>query len=274
MDVTGMEMDRRGFLLGMGGALLAMRAGTAGADGAAGLAPEDPRAALQAMLRLQGRLDGRDAPWWYFGRIHGIVGDEAPRLLVRFEGLEILRLTAAGDDEYAASGVTTSFFQDPRTQAVLDTFDNPYTGARNRVTPNLIAGTGKPVAWYTPRGVRPARVPASAWDFAGQFLDWTFHGDTVWLSHERAYPPGVPQPMGESSVIRAKAADLRDASRAFVPAGFSSTYFAPWPRWMDMQGRPGHVIWHADGVKLESVDDLPAPFLARMRRLYPERLSA
>ncbi len=61
---------------------------------------------------------------------------------------------------------------------------------------------------------------------------------------------------------------------SFVPAGFSSTYFAPWPKWMEMTGQPGHVIWHADGVKLESVEDLPEGFHQRMQAQFPERLRA
>lgn len=265
--------DRRGFILGMTGALLAGTFARAGTD-TAGLDLADPDEAFAAMLRMQGRLDGRDAPWWYFGRIYGVVGDASPRLLVRFEGLEIMRLTVVGEGEYAATGATTSFFQDPVSKEVLARFDNPYTGKVNAVTPNLLAGTADPVAFYSKRGVRPARVSPQDWSYAGQHFGWDFHGELVWLSHDRVYPPGLRQPAGESSVARARLADLRDRSRQFVPAGFSSTYFAPWPRWMEMGDRPGHVIWHADGVKLESVEALPAPFLERMRREHPERLRA
>jgi hypothetical protein len=105
-------------------------------------------------------------------------------------------------------------------------------------------------------------------------LTWDYHGELVWMSHDRVYPPGLPQPMGESSVSRAKLADLNDLDRGFVPAGFSSTYFAPFPKWMEMAGQPGHVIWHADGVKLDSVNELPEPFMKRMQARFPERLRA
>lgn len=266
--------DRRGFILGLAGATLSAGVARAAGGTAVALDLDDPAAQLRAMLRLQGRLDGRDAPWWYFGRIYGVVGDASPRLLVRFEGLEIMRLTPAGDGEQVVTGVTTSYFQDPATKQDLKTFANPFTGKANAVAPNLIGGTADPVVIYSPRGARPGRVKPADWRPDGLHLTWDFHGDMVWMSHDRVYPPGLPQPMGESTVTRARLADLADAGRDFVPAGFSSTYFAPWPRWMEMAGQPGHVIWHADGVKLESVAQLPAPFRRRMEQEYPERLAA
>ncbi len=267
--------DRRGFMLGAAGALLAgpLVPGAVTAAGAR-LDLNVPADRLTALLRMQGRLDGRDAPWWYFGRIYGVVGESAPRLLVRFEGLEIMRLTRVGEQEYAATGVTTSFFQDAHSKEVLTAFANPYTGKTNAVMPNLIGGTSSPVVYYSTRGVRPARVAAGDWEYDGLRFTLDFHADMVWLSHDRVYPPGIPQPMAESSVARASTADLHALDRAFVPAGFSSTYFAPWPKWMDMAGRPGHVIWHADGVKLESVAALPEPFRKRMQAQFPERLRA
>lgn len=274
-DHPGAGPDRRGFILGTLGAL-ALGPAAARAAGGATAAPDfaDPAQALAAMLRIQGRLDGRDSPWWYFGRIYGMVGESAPRLLVRFEGLEIMRLTPAAPGEYAATGVTTSFFQDPATKQVLGTFANPYTGRANAVTPNLIGGTANPITFYSAKGVRPGRVRPEDWKPDGLHLTWDFHGEHAWLAHDRVYPPGIPQPMGESSVARARLADLADDARASVPASFSSTYFAPWPKWMDMAGQPGHVVWHADGVKLDSIAELPPAFRARVEKLFPERLQA
>lgn len=262
--------DRRGFILGALGALVAGSV-RAAAAAAGGTPPADD---FTAMLRLQGRLDGKDAPWWYFGRIYGMVGEGAPRLLVRFEGLEIMRLTPAADGQFAVTGVTTSFFQDPGTKAVLEEFANPYTGRTNKVTANQIGGTADPIAFYSARGVRPARVKPADWRYEGLQLTWDFHGEDVWMAHDRVYPPGIPQPMGEASVTRARRADLEDARLEFVPASFSSTYMAPWPKWMEMAGQPGHVIWHADGVKLRSIAELPAAFRERMQAQFPQRLQA
>jgi hypothetical protein len=264
-------LKRRSFLLAATGAFAF--GGTALASGGAGpLARTDP---LTAMLRMQARLDGKDAPWWYFGRIYGLLPGQAPVPLVRYEGLEIMRLTRTTGEEYAVTGATTSFFLDWQTKASLPTFANPVSGKVNTVKPNLIGGKpGSAAAFYSPRGVRPGQVAAADWQPEGLELSWDEYGDDLWLSHDRQYPPGLPQPMGESSVSRARRTHLDDAGRTFVPASFSSTYFAPWPAWMEMQGQPGHVVWHADGLKLESVDKLPAHFRRWMDERYPDRLAA
>ncbi|MEO8224415.1 MAG: DUF1838 family protein, partial [Gammaproteobacteria bacterium] len=172
-------------------------------------------------------------------------------------------------------GVTTSFFMDWQGKDLLETFANPVSGRRNAVRPNLIGGKpGEAAAYYSPKGVRPGRMPLADWQPEGLQLSWDTYGDDIWLSHDRTYPPGLPQPMGEASVARARIADLQALDRPFVPASFSSTYFAPWPAWMDLQGQPGHVVWHADGVKLDSVDRLPDHFRRWMAERHPERLAA
>lgn len=269
-------LERRSFLLAATGAFVYGGTALGGKPlSASHLDLASPKDAFTAMLRLQGRLDGRDAPWWYFGRIYGLLPGQAPVPLVRYEGLEIMRLTATPAGDFAATGVTTSFFLDWQTKQLLDNFANPVTGRPNTVRPNLIGGRpGEAAAYYSPKGVRPGRTALADWHPDGLQLSWDRYGDDIWLSHDRTYPPGLPQPMGESSVARARNADLEALDRPFVPASFSSTYFAPWPAWMEMQGQPGHVVWHADGVKLQSVEELPAHFRRWMTERHPERLAA
>ena len=74
--------------------------------------------------------------------------------------------------------------------------------------------------------------------------------------------------------MRAQATEVLDENLTAVRAGFSSTFLAPWPRWMEMAGHEGHVMWHAEGVKLHHIDALPGPFYSRMQRDFPDRLFA
>jgi hypothetical protein len=43
---------------------------------------------------------------------------------------------------------------------------------------------------------------------------------------------------------------------------------------MNMGNEPGHVIWHASGVKLRHIDELPREYRERAMREYPERMTA
>jgi len=268
-------LDRRSFLLAATGSLVTGGTALAARAPARGLDLNDPEDHLIAMMRMQSRLDDRDAPWWYFGRIYGLLPGQAPVPLVRFEGTEIIRLTLTPEGEYAATGVTTSFFQDFHSKQVLETMTNPITGRKVAVQPNLIGGTAEAAAYFSTRGARPGRVSRADWPADSELLlTWDYHGNTVWMSHDRTYPPGIPQPMGESSVMRADRRELHALAEDFVPAGFSSTYFSPWPRWLEMADHPGHVVWHADGVKLPAVSEMPPHFLGWMEERFPERLAA
>jgi len=35
-----------------------------------------------------------------------------------------------------------------------------------------------------------------------------------------------------------------------------------------------HVIWHASGAKIDTLDDLPPDFRARLERDHPDRMTA
>ncbi|SVD58091.1 uncharacterized protein METZ01_LOCUS410945, partial [marine metagenome] len=86
---------------------------------------------LEGMLRMTASLAEEDVPWWFDGTIFGILGENEPKPLVRFEGWEIYWVRPLGDGAYELTGHTVTFFCDVETGKMLDTFDNPYTGKRN-----------------------------------------------------------------------------------------------------------------------------------------------
>jgi hypothetical protein len=48
----------------------------------------------------------------------------------------------------------------------------------------------------------------------------------------------------------------------------------PWLKWMDMGDRPGHIVWHAGGAKLASINELPDGYRQRAEQDYPAMLTA
>lgn len=267
---------RRQYLGGLAAAVpaaaFASNSGAALARGTTSLAFADAQAALEALVRVMGDSRGVQAPWWYTGTIVGIRPGEEPKPLVRFEGAEINLFVPERDGSFRQTGLTTTFYQDLTTGAVLENFVNPYTGQTNTVRPNKLGGTGSYVVWKA-ESVQPffTGLPPAA--PVPLHVHWTQHRDLVWMRHDRVYPPGMPQPSFEASTSVVRRKELLNPRLTSCPAQFSSTYIAPWPRWMEMGSAPGHVIWHADGVKLPDVSAFPKDYLERVQRLYPEQLT-
>jgi hypothetical protein len=232
-----------------------------------------PRENLEGMLRMQASLQEGDVPWWFDGTIYGIVGENAPRPLFRFEGWEVYWVRSLGDGTYELTGHTVTFFYDLETGAMLETFDNPYTGKKNAVSASVQGGGAGYGFNYSVDGVRPTRFLEKMPE-KPLLLRWSMVRDTIWMHAETAYPPGMKQPRKQRQTMFARIDDFADREVSNLPASFSATVFENWPRWMEMEDQPGHVIWHASGAKIGSMDDLPVSFRTRLERDHPDRLTA
>lgn len=232
-----------------------------------------PRANLEGMLRMTASLAEEDVPWWFDGTIFGIVGENAPLPLVRFEGWEVYWVRPVENDAYELTGHTVTFFYDVETGEVLDTFDNPYTGAINKVEPSVQGGGAGFGFNYSVNGVRPTRF-LDKMPEKPLLLQWSSVRDVIWMHAETAYPPGLRQPRKQRQTMFAPLADFTNPEILNLPTAFSATVFENWPRWMDMGDEPGHVIWHASGAKIGSLDELPDQFRARLERDHADRMTA
>ncbi|MFM8495296.1 MAG: DUF1838 family protein [Planctomycetia bacterium] len=235
----------------------------------------DPDAALRTIVRMQGSLREEDVPWWFTGVIFAVTGDDAtPRPLLRFEGMEIYWFRHVADG-FILGGHTVTFFRDFMTGEYLQEFENPWTRRKETVKPAVQGGN---LGFkYSRDGIQPVRLdgtplgPAPVGPFRPQFHRL---GGYVWLQHQTVYPPGMPAMHGQRQTLFADERDVADTRLAAVPATFSSTVFMGWLKWMDMNGIPGHVVWHASGAKLRDIGELPAAYRERAMREFPERMTA
>jgi hypothetical protein len=262
--------------------------GTSAATGLVGGLPEadaavrgelpdfaDPAANLRHMVRMQGSLREEDVPWWFTGVIFAVRGDnETPRPLVRFEGMEIYWFQHR-DNGYQLGGHTVTFFRDFETQEFLREFRNPWTGRIDEVKPAVQGGN---LGFsYSEEGIWPVRNNGAAIGEprrAPLRMQWHALGNHVWLQHQTVYPPGMPPMHGQRQSMFAQRADVVNRRLDALPSAFSSTVFMGWLKWMDMKDEPGHVIWHASGVKLRDIGQLPREYRERAEREYPERMTA
>jgi hypothetical protein len=270
-------ITRRGFVAGTGLLSLAMMSDAlprvGGQPPAGSIDLSVPQNNLEAVLRVTGSLREEDVPWWYDGTIYGMVGEDGPLPLVRFEGMELYWIRHLDNGAYELIGNTVTFFRDLKTGEMLEEFLNPYTGAVNKVAAAVQGGGPGRGFNYSVRGIRPTpfmdQMPE--WPL---LLDWSFVRDMVWLHNTTQYPPGMASPRAQRQTMFVPAAAFNDPKVYRLPTVFTSTVFMPWLKWMDMGERPGHVIWHASGAKLDSIDELPAEYRRRAETEYPQYMTA
>jgi len=271
------SVTRRSFTTGLG--LLALGASSEALPGVAGDPPARapdlalPENNLRALVRMMASLKECDVPWWYDGTILGVVAGEHPRPLVKFQGMELYWMRHLPDGAYELIGNTLTFFHDVDTGAPLSEFKNPYTGSTNQVLPAVQGGGAGRGFNYSVKGIRFSRMIDQLPE-QPLVLDWTFARDMVWLHNWTRYPPGMPPPRWQQQTMFASQKDFLNARLDSVPVVFSSTVHMPWLKWMDMGDRQGHIVWHAGGAKLQSIDELPTGYRQRAEKEYPAMLTA
>jgi hypothetical protein len=270
-------ISRRGLI--WGGGLVGLMAVTEALPRAGGTWPRGvpdmtvPDNNLRALVRMTASLRPRDVPWWYDGTIYGVVAGENPRPLLKFEGMELYWMQPLPAGAWELTGNTVTFFRDVETGRMIDRFRNPYTGKEN-VVPAAVQGGGPGRGFnYSVKGIRATK-------FLDQLpeqplvLDWTCARDAMWLHNTTAYPPGLAPPRLQRQTMFATLSALLDERLDSIPAVFSSTVFMPWLKWMEMGEHPGHLVWHASGAKLSSIDELPQEYRRRAEREFPQFMTA
>ena len=217
------------------------------------------------LVRLQGSLDPRAiVPWWYEVAIYGMVERGAPILMLRAEGCETYAMRHEPNGQFRARGATVTAFKNVADDRWIDVFDNPVTGKRNLVRPNILTG-GTFV--YPADGSAPFPATTTGAATTG-WVRWLDSGAKVGCMLERK-STGAVQPYMETSSIWTDKLSLLRNDPAVRDATFTSTFLVPWLGWMDMAGMPGHLLWHSTGRKLGSLDELPTRYRMRAEQLAP-----
>jgi hypothetical protein len=281
--------------LGVGAATLAM----AGAAPVAALAAtdiipikfDDPIWNREASARLQADTNGSQVYGHCTGAVNGVRPGEAVRPLFGFEVFSTIRVLRQADGSYQRMTKEAILYTDPQTGAVLEFWDNPYTGERVKV----VDVHNDPYNWVIASTIQPPALPGAT--NPGQavpggkpaLFDWKVFGpDTIVLIQDgdayypnRLDPAHWPRessgPMIQSSEYFRyfiKRSDLEDPTKTHVPHNGSWVRIQPWLPWMLMGPAPGHVVY--DGVFRPSrdLDYFPAAVLEHMRKYYPDYFTA
>jgi hypothetical protein len=231
----------------------------------------NPEANLTGFIRMMASLAEDDVPWWYNGTVYAVLGEEQnPQALFTFEGMELYLVTHLEDGTFELTGNTVTFFRGHDGKWLRD-YANPFTGKTNKAG-DAIQGGGPGRGFnVSVDGVRPTKLrdkipaaPLKKW--------WSVAANHVWMNNDTVYPPGLPPPRAQGQSMFVGVEHFNNPDLLRLPSVFSSTVTMPWPEWMEMGDRSGHLLWHAAGAKLNSLDDLPAEYRKRAEAEYPERM--
>lgn len=241
------------------------------------LAPLDlaqPADALQACRKLVGSLvDGRPVIYTWEGRLWGRVPWERDRLLLAVQGLSVRAcgdvLDPGGQPGYRLVSREVMLYLDPSSGAVLERWPNPWTGEEVEVLPVANDPVNLPMSALLRGGAPTFRFPG------------VLRSGRAWLSLE--VPLHYPSPLGgafqrfvgghyhafEAFTFFADADDLLRRGHDLEHVSFSWTRVSPWLPWMAMGDRPGDVLVHAAGVRVERWEDIPQPLRGVVEARFP-----
>lgn len=231
----------------------------------------DERERFRALFRFERDLrDEGEALSWYHFVVYAVPQGGRPVPVVRFEGMEYSYFRRIADLTWRIHAHNLSFPRDLHTQAFVERVTNPVTG--ESIAPAPMVLLDDPGVLHSPRGYLPLDARSERW--LDTYIVLRREGDLVKIEHIRPKPEGWPVTFIESSVStvpRAEFDDPRITSLKFQTSGF---YIFPFPKWMNMGDRPGHMIGAWSGRKLGGVGELPAEFAARARAEHPALLAA
>jgi hypothetical protein len=263
----------------------ALGVGVLAATALVGRAGAEPKAAgpldltseagrLRAYMLMRGALDDRLVIGFVAGRYYGVVDDEI-KPLYGVHAATFSRFKTRAEGGYNGAGYEVAFFTDLDTGKALETWANPYTGETVSVPKNTTFPPGVFVIGADLETRLPTRMPG----VVSQDKVWPIQtsGDDVWITQDTRSAftaPGAAKAAryNELVTLRARASDLARPGALKVPTEADWTSVVSWRPWLKMGDRPGHLWGAAHGRSCNTIDELPAPWLAATAQYRPEVL--
>lgn len=238
--------------------------------------PKDSDDNLHALVKMRCSLDASEhvVSWWK-GSIFVVLPSKAPQSIMGFEGFNICRMAKQDDGSWQFISRELSFYRDLKTGELIDTWENPLSGKTNEV----LHVANDPVNSVFGAPGRPMLLPWESGTSTDDTLMMTFN---VPLTYPNPLSPtdfpaessGEMYVGSEHFMFFTSRKALEDDSLMQAPSHYGWTRIGPWLPWMKMGTAPGHLLYIAQGSKLDGIKDLPTDMQARIERDYPEYVRA
>lgn len=231
---------------------------------------DDPIEAFEAKFRFERDLVPVQGACltWYNWMAYIVPEGSAPQPIVRYEGMEYSYFRKVADHTYRIHAHNLSYPRDLSTSLYCDTVTNPLTGELVKV-PNTVL-LNDPGTVQSPRGFRNVNGDGT---YVVPYWQFRRENGSIKLDSVRSHPPNWPTTFMESSTQWVPYELFLDKTITSLPYETCAVYVFPYPAWLKMGDRKGHMLGFIDGRKIGGPDKLPEEFLTRTRREYPELLS-
>jgi hypothetical protein len=243
-------------------AILIAAALVAGPAGAAPLSFDNPDHQIAMYRKIQcSTVDLAPVVYRWSGRVWSRVPGEADRHLWNVEGMNVRQCIAVSDPARGTGVRMVSrelmFYLDPKTGAVIDQWQNPWTGKTNRI----FHVANDPV---NQRAVFPKAADGTRFRMPLNVED----GRVFWNIE---VPLFYPNPLGgdfqefagnqyhamEIFNFIADERRLRDPKMVNAKAAVSWVRLSGWMPFMEMGSRPGSLVFNATGQVVDGIGALP-----------------
>ena len=235
---------------------------------------DTPEGQVQAFRRMQcSTVDEEPVTFGWRGYAFSRVEGEADRKLFNVEGMNIRMCVTVNDPEKGEGFrlITREIllYLDPKTNEVLRTWKNPWTGAKNQVLHVANDPVNQPPIFAVNRG-QPFSMP------------YQILGDQWWVTSP--VPLFYNNPLGgeyqkyiggtyhatEMFNFFGDMASLTSDEDGTADVSVGWVRISNWLPWMEMGGRQGLIYMHTAGRKLASYDELPDVMKDEIAKNYPE----
>jgi hypothetical protein len=237
--------------------------------------PLSPDGFVQINRKIQCSLNDSEPQIYSFqGRGYSRVPGERDKHLFNLDGMNVRQCVTIKDDirgtGYKLVSREILLYIDPKTNEVLRTFDNPWTGESNEVIHvandpvNFNGGYGRDAEGKP--AVRPLKEITGTWFMNSEiplFYTNPLGGDYQKYVGGTYHATEIFDFIGDMD-------DLLDPAKPVTYANVAWVRIAQWLPWMEMGSRTGLLYFNAVGKKIENFDQLTDTMKAEIAANYPE----
>ena len=221
-------------------------------------------------------VEGKPVLHWWEGKVYGRRPGEKDRHLFNVQGMNVRACKFFNDPKrgpgYQSHSREVMLHLDPKTNAVIPTWENPWTGE----VVDIINVANDPVSMSKPVYGRDENgKPTAVFRYTQHKGSFLSGGGAARLFYKNPLAGDYQEYIGgdyhamEFGTDAISVEQMLNASDEITDAVISWGRVSTWLPWMKMGDRDGVVIYHTAGMRAKGYEDLPEPLASEIKKTYP-----